>query len=71
MTVSEITKKMIAYSSGNLHDIDGLDYQILVEADCIVNADKSGYSKEKIRHTLERVFRTGTGIEILRTMYQL
>lgn len=52
-----------------LHDIDGLDYQILVEADYIVNADESQYSRENAEHTLKHVFRTQTGSDILRSMY--
>ena len=52
-----------------LHNIDGLDYQILVEADYIVNADESQYSRENVEHTLEQVFRTQTGSNILKSMY--
>ena len=62
----------IAYLVGHhhtLHDIDGLDYQILLEADYLVNADESHYSKENIKNMLEKVFRTETGKQLLRTMY--
>ena len=62
----------IAYLVGHhhtLHDIDGLDYQILLEADYLVNADESHYSKENIENILEKVFRTETGKQLLRTMY--
>ena len=61
----------IAYLVGHhhtLHDIDGLDYQILLEADYLVNADESHYSKENIENMLEKVFRTETGKQLLRTM---
>ena len=62
----------IAYLVGHHHtlqNIDGLDYQILVEADYIVNADESQYPRENIENTLEQVFRTQTGRDILKSMY--
>ena len=52
-----------------LHDIDGLDYQILIEADYIVNADESQYPKENIENTLKQIFRTQTGSDILKSVY--
>ena len=62
----------IAYLVGHHHtlqNIDGLDYQILVEADYIVNADESQYSRENIENMLKQVFVTRTGSDILRSMY--
>ena len=52
-----------------LQSIDGLDYQILIEADYLVNADESQYSRENVENTLEWVFRTRTGIHLLKSMY--
>ena len=49
--------------------IDGLDYQILVEADFLVNASESGYARSAIENFRERVFRTAAGKEILDSMY--
>ena len=72
---SGLSKEMvsrIAYLVGHhhtFHDIDGLDYQILVEADYIVNADESQYSRENAENTLKQIFRTQTGSEILKSMY--
>lgn len=63
----------VAYLVGHHHTfqgIDGLDYQILVEADYLVNADESQYSAENIRNTRERIFRTGTGRRLLDAMYR-
>lgn len=51
------------------HDIQGLDYQILVEADFLVNAYDDGMAREAIRSVRERIFRTGTGIRFLEEMY--
>lgn len=61
-----------AYLVGHHHtltDIDGMDYQILVEADYLVNADESGYSKENIRNMMEKVFKTDTGKMLLQGIY--
>ena len=50
-------------------NIVGLDYQILIEADYLVNADESSYSKENIKNMLEKVFKTSTGSKLLKSMY--
>ena len=52
-----------------LQSIDGPDHQILIEADYLVNADESQYSRENVENTLERVFRTETGRALLQSMY--
>lgn len=62
----------IAWLVGHHHTlqgVDGPDYQILLEADYLVNADESQYSRENVENTLERVFRTETGRALLRSMY--
>lgn len=52
-----------------LTNIEGMDYQILIEADYLVNADESSYSKENIKNMLEKVFKTSTGKALLKSMY--
>ncbi len=54
-----------------LTGIDGLDYQILIEADYLVNADEGKCSQANIRNTMARVFKTDTGISLLKSMYRL
>lgn len=54
-----------------IKDITGLDYQILIEADYIVNADESNYSKENINIMMEKIFKTTTGIAVLKSIYGL
>ncbi len=49
--------------------IDGLDYQILLEADYLVNADEANYSKKNIENTLARLFKTETGCSLLTSMF--
>ena len=49
--------------------IDGPDYQILLEADYLVNAGESSYSRENVQHMLETVFQTESGIRLLKSIY--
>lgn len=63
----------IVFLVGHHHtftDIDGKDYQILIEADYIVNADESNYSEKNIENALEHIFKTNTGIQLLKSMYK-
>lgn len=50
-------------------EIDGIDYQILIEADYLVNADEADYSESNIRNTMELIFRTSTGKKLLQSVY--
>lgn len=50
-------------------NIEGLDYQILVEADFLVNFYEDEMKTETIRTTVEKIFRTETGKEIAETMF--
>lgn len=54
-----------------LKDIVGMDYQILIESDYLVNADESNYSKANVRNVMECIFRTETGISLLKSIYRL
>ena len=49
--------------------IEGIDHQILVEADFIVNAHESNHSPEARQNTLTNIYRTETGKKIYRTMF--
>lgn len=49
--------------------IDGPDYQILVEADFLVNIFESDYPREKARKVYENIFRTEAGRRFCRAMY--
>lgn len=72
--LSDQEKNRIAYLVGHHHTltgIAGMDYQILIEADYLVNADESAYSKANIQNMLEKVFRTPTGCALLKSMYQM
>ncbi len=62
----------VVYLVGHHHTLDGVDgpdYQILLEADYLVNADEVGYTREHIEQTLNNVFKTPTGTALLRSIY--
>ena len=70
--LTPVQVERIAYLVGHHHtltDVDGLDYQILLEADYIVNADESGYSRNNIRNFIDRVAKTTAGKNLLETIY--
>ena len=50
-------------------DVYGPDNRILLEADFLVNADESGLSRSAIASMRQSVFRTGTGIRLLDSLY--
>ena len=49
--------------------IDGLDYQILVEADFLVNLYEDDVNRHGIEQAYQQIFRTQTGKEIFNQMY--
>lgn len=51
--------------------ITGADYQILVEADFLVNLYEDGVSPEAVKTAYSRIFKTQAGKNICRTMYGL
>ena len=64
----------IAFLIGHHHTpdgIDGIDYQILIEADYLVNAYEMNVSKESITAMYDKFFRTSTGRAMLKEMYGL
>ena len=67
----EVTER-VAYLVGHHHtytNIDGMDYQILVEADFLVNLYGGHTPKEQIEHTGRTIFRTAGGKKILSEMF--
>ncbi len=50
-------------------NILGMDYQILIEADFLVNAYEDEMDEDAIRTVREKLFRTQTGIELLKKLY--
>ena len=64
----------ICYLVGHHHTynmIDGLDYQLLVEADFVVNFYEDGTPKANIAKAVAKIFKTKSGIELAETMFDL
>lgn len=64
----------IAYLVGHHHTlthIEGMDYRILIEADYLVNADESEYSKEAVIGFGNFYFKTETGRKFLSSIYDV
>jgi predicted metal-dependent HD superfamily phosphohydrolase len=69
---SEDVSQRVQYLIAHHHtysDIDGIDYQILVEADFLVNLYEDEVSKDAIKHTYNDIFVTEAGKKICREMY--
>ena len=52
-------------------DIDGMDYQILVEADFLVNLYEDSVPKAAAQNALDKIFKTQTGKTICKEMFAL
>lgn len=52
-------------------DIDGLDFQILLEADACVNIYEKNSPERARRAMLQNVFRTGSGKSVYKTMFDI
>jgi len=62
----------VCYLIGNhhsYHKIDGLDFQILVEADFLVNIYEDEMSENAIESVRNKYFKTAGGIKLIETMY--
>ncbi len=67
-------RERIFYLVGHHHTydhIEGMDYQILVEADFLVNFYEDALKKETIEKTAEKIFVTAAGKALAKTIYAL
>lgn len=53
------------------NNVDSLDWQILLEADFLVNAYEDNLPEDSIINFREKVFKTKTGIDLLNNMFGL
>lgn len=63
----------VCYLVGHHHTyqgIDGLDYQILVEADFLVNIYEGEMGEHEIGNIREKIFRTKSGLALLDRLYR-
>lgn len=68
--VSERVQYLIAHHH-TYSNIDGVDYQILVEADFLVNLFENGASEEVVRRAYDTIFVTEIGKRLCREMFGL
>ena len=64
----------VAYLVGHHHTffgIDGIDYQILIEADYIANATENGYSQENAANFINKIMKTESGKRIAKIVFCL
>ncbi len=72
VTLDTHTIDRICFIIGNHHSyemIDGIDFQILIEADLLVNTYEDSLPVESIRNMRETIFKTEPGIRLLDTIY--
>ena len=70
----EEIKKRVVFLVGHHHTltgIDGIDYQILVEADFLVNICDDNLTKEAALKVYNNIFKTESGKKICREMFGL
>lgn len=63
----------VCYLVGHHHtysNIDGIDYQILVEADFLVNMFEDNYSDSRIDGALSHIFKTETGKRLCQLQFK-
>ena len=73
LSVDTQTVARVCWLIAHHHTYDNIceaDYQILVEADFLVNIDEDGMQSEAIRTLEKRIFRTRTGIALLNSLYR-
>lgn len=68
--VIERVKYLIAHHH-TYHKIDSIDYQILVEADFLVNMYEDELSKEAIGQAYQKIFKTESGKKLCKEMFGL
>ena len=62
----------ICYLIGHHHtydNVDGMDYQALIEADFLVNLYEEEAGRHAIKAAYRQIFKTKTGKELFRLMY--
>ena len=60
---------MLSRSHHTYTNVDGLDYQVLIEADFLVNLYEDDANRGAVMKAYENIFRTQTGRKIFREMF--
>ena len=72
--VTAAEAERVAFLIGHHHtyeNVEGLEWQILLEADFLVNAFEDSLEADAIKTFRDRIFKTETGLHLLNTMFGL
>ena len=72
--MTEARVERIAYLVGHHHTltgIDGMDYQILIEADYLVNASEKTYSPANVQNFMNTSMKTESGKKLAKALFCL
>ncbi len=72
ITLPSSILERVLYLIGHHHTyskIDNIDFQILVEADFIVNIDEDKMEKETIESIKRKILKTNSGLSLINTLY--
>lgn len=72
--LSDACIERVAYLVGHHHtlsNIDGMDYQILIEADFLVNAAEKGLHKNEAADFIGKYFRTESALSLAKALFTL
>jgi len=72
LRIDSASLERVCYLVGHHHtytNIDGVDYQILVEADFLVNMYEDGLNKEAIASAYHKIFRTKAGSHLCKIIF--
>ncbi|HPX27392.1 MAG TPA: phosphohydrolase, partial [Treponemataceae bacterium] len=72
LSLTEDVLDRISYLIAHHHtysNIDGIDYQILIEADFIVNIFEDDMSENQISSIKKKLFKTKSGIELVESLF--
>ena len=53
------------------NEIEGIDYQILVEADYIANASENGYDRKNIENFMAKIMKTESAVRLTKAVFCL
>ncbi len=67
-SVSKRVQYLIAHHH-TYSNVDGIDYQILIEADFLVNLHEQGESKDAVKDAYNNIFKTESGKKICKEMF--
>ncbi len=74
LNIDESTIERVCYLVGHHHtytNVNGIDYQILLEADFLVNLYEDTLDAHAITSAYQKIFKTDTGKEICKTMFNI